>query len=660
MKRSILNITLSTVLVASLANASGLVLAGNSVEFSKKLSLNKIVSLDTDRGLISIIIKTKKPLLQKQKDLLYKDGAKAIKYAGENSFYLLCSNQDFEKILQDITDLEGVAFLDTKYKISKDLKNISLNEKIRVKIEFLNKISLDEFKKELNKKGIEAYDIKSFDDFDMVEVTIFGIDLEELASLPNIKYITKYHKISLIKPFSKELKSADIYTAKKTNATKVWSDLGLDGSNIKVAVVDEGKAKKDHIEFKEGKVSRVKNRVGSGSLSLHTTHVIGIIGANGVNSEAKGMANETIIYNYSYQDTFFAQALKTMYNKDRILVSNHSYGYTDKSELGVYSSDASNEDSVIYANPYIAMFIAAGNDRGRDGYRATGIIKGGANAKNVFTIGALDAYSNDVAYYSSVGPTNDGRIKPELSVCGTSIYSTSSDGGYTYMSGTSMATPAALGLATLVMQEYKNLTKCGNGGCDMRSDLLKAILINTAVDKNKKGPDIYTGYGMIDAKAAVDVVKTLKDSMQKIKLDRVSRGESKEYRFSKNTDGKFKVTISWVDRAGNSAGGKALVNDIDCYVENINSGKKYYPYVLNGLNIVKGINHVDNNEQIEIDNLPAGEYRLVVNGDNLQSSKSDFAIACSEAIFSKSSSGIELKEEFKMDSFAKVIFDSLY
>ncbi len=659
MKRSILSVALSTAILSGLSHASDLELGGKRVEFSKKLSLHALESLDSEDKDITVVVKTYKPLNRVQKDTLYKLGAKSVTYSGENSFYLLSSRNDIDTLLDSIKDLDGVALLDFKYKISNDLKNVALNDVIRVKVELLKSLNESEFKTILLNSGIDASKIKVSNDFNIVELNIAGIDIETLANLSVVKYISKYHDIGLIKPFSKKISSDDIYTARSTNATEAWSG-GLDGSNIKVGIVDEGQAKRDHVEFKEGAVSRVKNRVGKGSLSLHTTHVAGIIAAKGVDSYARGMANEAIIYNYSYQDAYFASALNSLYNKDKILVSNHSYGFTDRADLGSYNSDASSEDSVIYNNPYITMFVAAGNDRGRSGYADTGIIKGAANAKNIITVGALNSNSSDVAYYSSSGPTNDGRIKPDLSVGGSSIYSTSSDGGYAYMSGTSMATPAALGLATLVMQEYKNLTECGNGGCDMRVDLLKAVLLNTAVDKGSSGPDIYAGFGMIDAKKAVDVVKTIDEDLQKVKMDSIARGGVKEYSFYKQSSGKFKVTISWVDIAGNSAGGRTLVNDIDCYLVNTESGDKYYPYVLSGLNITKGENHVDNTEQIEVDNLPVGEYKLVVSGKNLQSSKSDFAIASSKAMFSKANSNIELKKKLQMDSFAKVIFDSMY
>ncbi len=662
MKRSIFKVVLSSTLIASMSSADGLSLGGENVKFSKSLSLNKLEALSSNKKVISVVVKTKSPLSKQNLNKLYNDGAKRITYAGKNSFYIVSESTKIEDILKDITGMEGVVLLTGKYKLSNELKDVALNKNLRVKVEFLSSINKQELENLLNNNGIEAENIKVDDDFNIAEFDIMGISLKELSDISIVKYISKYHKIDTIKPLSSKIGVDDYYTAEDTEAKSLWGGkLGLDGLNIKIGVVDEGIARNSHQEFRLGSISRVKDMASKGSMSLHTTHVVGIIGASGIDKNARGMANEAIIYNYCFKDKYFADSLNALYKNEGILLSNHSYGFTDRADLGVYNSDASAEDRVVYSNPFINMFVAAGNDRGSDGYPDTGIIKGAANAKNVITIGALGSSSYYVASYSSVGPVRDGRIKPDLVVRGSAIYSTSSskDNGYAYMSGTSMATPAATGMAALVMQEYKNLTKCGNSGCDMRHDLLKAVLINTAIDKNEKGPDIYTGYGMIDAKNAVSVVETLKNTKRKLKIDTVKRGETKEYNFSKESDGKFKVTISWVDPAGNSASSKSLVNDIDTYIVDKN-GNKYYPYVLNGTTITKGENHVDNIEQIEVDNLPAGSYKLVVSGANLQTSSSEFAIASSEAIFDKSSSNITTREQLAMNNFAKVILKSIY
>lgn len=106
--------------------------------------------------------------------------------------------------------------------------------------------------------------------------------------------------------------------------------------------------------------------------------------------------------------------------------------------------------------------------------------------------------------FSSWGPTDDGRIKPDLVANGVSVYSStaSSDSSYdgTY-SGTSMATPNAAGSAALLQQLYANTF-----GQRPRASLLKALLIHTADDLGNPGPDYKFGWGLINLKAAADIV----------------------------------------------------------------------------------------------------------------------------------------------------------
>jgi len=675
MKRSILKVVLSTALLTSVGFGSELVLSGTKVEFSKELSLHKLEAASTNKGDILTVIQTKESLSDEQKDKLYSAGAKTISYAGVNSYYVLANIDDIQNISESIDSFDKIAVLEPEHKIAKELKDISINDQVKIKVSFVEQFSLEEVEEILNSHDIEYKEFKYNEDFASLEVIVDGLDVERLAALAEVKEIAKYHEIGLIKPFSKTLETMDLSIIESTNTDSVVElDTDLDGSNVPIGVVDEGEVYTEHQEFKQGYATRIRDRA-NGSTSAHSTHVAGIIGSQGVTQKAKGMAVSAQIYSYIYEDLYFASALTNLASSD-ILLTNHSYGFTDNADLGVYNSDAANEDKAVYNNPYINMFLAAGNDRTRSGYPDTMIIKGAGNAKNIFTIGALDYDSESIAYYSSVGPAKDGRIKPDLVIKGSSVYSTSnvSQSSYTYMTGTSMATPAATGIAALVMQEYKELTNCGNNrGCDMRHDVLKAVLINTAIDKEATGPDIYTGYGMINAKEAIETVKSLDyldeyDGKQKIKLDSLAKGAQKEYSFSIDEAKDFKVTVSWVDPAGNSASSaKALVNDLDTYVLNKSTGAKFYPYSLNLSDptahaLQDRPNSVDNTEKIEINNLPAGDYVLVVDATNIQTSSQEYAIASSELMFEKSQSIINSTQKVKLElnSFAKVMLDSIF
>jgi len=660
MKRLVTKVILGTTLLSGVASAS-LVLNDTKVNFSKKLSMQKIMTLSNENLEISVIVKVSQPLTTEDEDRLYKNGVKAITYAGDLSYYINCSEDLVDMVIHSTKNFEGIAILQSSHKLEKSLRNINLNDEVEVNIGFLSYVDSQIFQTLLNNNTIEAKIIEVNTQLKNAKVKVSGLDLEKLTKLNEIMYISKSHKIGLIKPFSAEITTTDTYTNQDTRVDQVQGGAyNLDGVNVKVGIVDIGKIRATHQEFKATTISRVIDRVSGADIASHSTHVGGIFGADGDDEYSKGVAVSSKIYSYSFSNVAFANSLISMYNNDKILLSNHSYGYTDKVNLASYDSDARGEDSAVYGNPYLNVFMAAGNDRGANGYPSTGIIKGPANAKNIFTIGALNYNSTNIAYYSSMGPVFDGRIKPDLCVRGTSVKSTSSssDSSYTYMSGTSMATPAAAGMAALVMQEYKDIT----GGNSIRHDVLKSVLLNTAVDKGEVGPDIYTGYGMIDVKSAVDTVKSLKTNSPLVTISTVSNGATKSYSFTTSSDGKFKATISWVDVAGNSAADKSLVNDLDMYVVAQN-GDKYYPYSLDNANptavaFSDRANRVDNSEQVEISNLPSGDYTLVVEGHNVTTSTQDFAIATNVNVFSNSN--IDLKQKMTVNNFAKVMLESIY
>jgi hypothetical protein len=388
----------------------------------------------------------------------------------------------------------------------------------------------------------------------------------------------------------------------------------LNGKGLAVGVVDRGAILGTHQEFSwsNGSGSRIIKKTDV-AFNSHSTHIAGTIGARGVDENARGIAKDVQIYSYAYSESFFSYAMNKMFEDDGILISNHSYGYTTKTALGEYDTFAILFDEGVSANPYLHAVVSAGNDGGKIDYPEYGTIKGASNAKNIITIGALDSDSDDVTSFSSIGPVKDGRIKPDFVARGSLVYSpsASSNDSYKYMSGTSMATPAVTGLVVLMEEAYRNIKYA-----DIRVDTTKAILANTATDVGNSGPDYRSGFGMVNAKKAVDVIRTMGGSHSLVKLSSIKQSELKEYKFYSDGNKDFKATISWVDIAGNNSS-HSLVNDLDIYIKD-KYNNIYYPFTLNKNSPNREakknkFNRVDNIEQVHF-NLPRGSYKLIVKG----------------------------------------------
>jgi len=264
----------------------------------------------------------------------------------------------------------------------------------------------------------------------------------------------------------------------------------------------------------------------------------------------------------------------------------------------------------------------------------------GSLAKNIIGVGATDQLTTpnniytsptDVvkASYSSAGPRRDGAVKPDLSAVGSSHYVANYTNATTYNSygvgsGTSYAAPIVSGVAGAVTEVNRNIT--GNSSFTYKADEMKALLTHTANEAGNPGPDVWYGWGFVDATKAAQLIIDKKQNNAIFERNTLSSGiaYTKEV---KGEEGKpLKATISWIDPAAvpfttdddlqNNHSSK-LINDLDLRIIDTSDNTIYYPWKLNVedpmANATKGDNLVDNVEQVVLDNPVSGRiYRIEV------------------------------------------------
>src|SRR5690554_581904 len=418
----------------------------------------------------------------------------------------------------------------------------------------------------------------------------------------------------------------NINAAKTTGAASLQVggdlDLGLDGDGMVVGIYDQTRPKANHREFG----NRVTQIDGSTEeLSNHATHVTGTILATGINTNARGMAARATGWAFNWEGDI-SKMLQNGYDPDLRpdghLISNHSYGnlvgwYRDANgnwawagneainnredyRFGFYTSKSRQIDELAFSKPYYTIVWAAGNDRSEvgDGTRNTDgpedSIGPEGVAKNNITVGAVSGVTHytgpdDVVMspFSSWGPVDDGRIKPDLVAMGVNVFSTaiSNEGqsdSYTTLSGTSMAAPNASGSLLLLQELYHDR----NGGRYMRAATLKGLAIHTAREAGPApGPDYMFGWGLLDVKAAAELIINENGTSNIASELVLNNNETYEFDFISDGLSPIKVTIAWTDPAGVPPAPAVdpedlmLVNDLDVRIID-EDGQVYFPWSL--------------------------------------------------------------------------------
>lgn len=418
-------------------------------------------------------------------------------------------------------------------------------------------------------------------------------------------------------------------------------NLPLHGANLIIGVWDGGLVLNSHQEFQ----SRIKNKLGS-DYSNHATHVTGTIAASGVNPEAKGMLPEVTIHSYYAFDDDLGPMAEEAANG--LILSNHSYGLIlgwrfngnnwqwfgqedgNDNRFGSYTSDSRSIDNISYNAPYYTIVWSAGNDRSDtgDGTRPPdgpfNIVGPAASAKNIITVGAITGFENyegpssaEISSFSSWGPTNDGRIKPDLVGDGVGVLSASSGGDdqYVTLQGTSMSAPNVTGSLGLIQEYFRQ-----DADTFMTSAQLKSLAIHTAREAGAgPGPDYKFGWGVLNTIDAIKVLQGRNNNDTLLTQATLNNGEIHEYELIPDNKTKLTATVVWTDVPGSvtelGSSIPHLVNDLDVHLED-EAGNKFYPWRMDPENFggtaKKGVNSLDNVEKLEFQVPNVRKYKLVV------------------------------------------------
>jgi subtilisin family serine protease len=378
----------------------------------------------------------------------------------------------------------------------------------------------------------------------------------------------------------------------------------------KLALWDGGPVRATHREL-AGRVVQADAGavVDPGTGTNHATHVAGTLAATGVQSFARGMAfgfsglqaydfgNDVaemaaaapnlLVSNHSYSALagwrLNAGRAGTAADPQWEWLGDAAVSTTEDARFGFYNADARRWDEITSRRPVLparkvggqlpepersrhrATFLAAQRNgtyeliaarpEGMSSNNGYDIITTYATAKNILTVGAVEAVPGGynqpadvrLAGFSSWGPTDDGRIKPDLVANGVAVFSPggASDSAYTTLNGTSMATPNVAGTLLLLQEYYASL----HNGAFMRAATLKGLAIHAADEAGTApGPDYGHGWGLLNAQRAAQVIAG--NGQGHLLAERtLVQGESYALPGDRLGKGPLVVTISWSDPA---------------------------------------------------------------------------------------------------------------
>ncbi len=372
---------------------------------------------------------------------------------------------------------------------------------------------------EIEKLGVKVENV--LDWFNSISCYLTESEINKVKLLPFVKEIKPVNVYNFQKPIYENIDKPieSILTSNYTrdygqsfkqnelSSIPLLHDFNITGKGIIIGVLDTGFEWRTHDALKNTKVIAEKDFVfgdnntanepgDDPAQSNHGTYCLSIIAGykegyligtafdcSFILAKTEDIRSETRI-----EEDNYAAAIQWMENYGVDITTsslgynifdNYAYSYSDMNGKTAICTKAVEE---AYKRGVVTI-TSAGNE-GNNNWR---YITAPADGFNIISVGAVD-YNNQIASFSSRGPTYDGRIKPEVTAMGVSVFGADTySNGYRFASGTSSAAPIVAGIAGLLLSKFNYLT----------NEQVRNIILESG--KNVKSPDNNIGYGLLDA-----------------------------------------------------------------------------------------------------------------------------------------------------------------
>ena len=537
-----------------------------------------------------VIVQLKRFLNIEERANFEKHGIKLLSYVGSYAWYatltdetpLKFTHSDVVKRIPTLGTIRWIGDIESTDRVSPEVLDIRMKKWIKTK------------------DNRERYSIYFFKDTTIEAcrqiIRKYNGDIKEESALTKCFYVEFPEGVREKLMAEDYVKLIDLYPPPdimNNNGSRAWTHTdivhtaGRTGSGVILGQWEAGNGLPQnlHVDLTPG---RVHGEDAAGLVHWHATHVAGTMLGTGTGNALRMGHAPGVSDIRCYTSTGAYEEMVDAINTFGIVAANCSYGaalgwvevgstwqfepYASQSYFGDYRWVCPDFDEVVHENGLVVVF-SSGNDRndpdddsetndqpgdwdqivGADSWNGYHTCVPYGTAKNVICVGAINDATGAMSAFSNWGPTDDGRIKPDIVAPGVSIvscYSEDSDedtilNDYVPASGTSMSAPAVTGIVALLIQSYReDYFGVPDSTLTPLPSTIKALLCHSAVDMGDVGPDYQFGWGGVRADDARQLILD-KKFLEGVVLE---TDDYDVYEFTV-TDGEpeIKITLAWDD-----------------------------------------------------------------------------------------------------------------